>query len=54
MFVVIVKVIPIIFAILAIILAGAFKWENFTANFWGASDSGSLFAQIKSTVQITV
>lgn len=54
MFVVIVKVIPIIFAILAIILAGAFKWENFTANLWGASDSGSLFAQIKSTVQITV
>lgn len=52
--VVIAKAIPILVVVVAIILAGAFKWEIFTENFTGEGSGMSLFDQIKSTVYVTV
>ena len=51
--VVIAKLVPILFSIIAIILAGAFKMENFMANFAG-DGSMTLIEQIKSTTTVTV
>ena len=52
--VVIAKIVPIIVMIVAIILAGAFKWEIFTDNFSGAGTGMSLFDQVKGTSYTTV
>lgn len=52
--VVIAKSIPILVVIIAIILAGAFKWDIFTDNFTGEGTGMSLFEQVKSTVYVTV
>ncbi len=52
--VVIAKIVPIIVMIVAIILAGAFKWEIFTDNFTGAGTGMSLFDQVKGTSYTTV
>lgn len=52
--VVIAKLVPIIFSVIAIILLGGFKWEIFTQNFAGTPDGLSLGEQIKSTVTTTV
>lgn len=52
--VVIAKCIPIIVVVVAIILAGAFKWEIFTQNFSGVEGGLSLKDQVVSTVYTTV
>lgn len=51
--VVIAKIIPIVVTVVAIILAGAFKWSIFTENFYGAPNGLSLIDQIKSTGYVT-
>lgn len=52
--VVIAKTIPIVVVIVAIIFAGAFKWDIFTQNFSGVEGGMSLLEQVKSTVYTTV
>ena len=52
--VVIAKIIPIVVTVVAIILAGAFKWSIFTENFMGAEGGAPLIEQLKSTVYVTV
>lgn len=52
--VVVAKAIPILVVIIAIILAGAFKWDIFTENFTGEGSGMTLFEQVKSTVYTTV
>ncbi|MEF9922697.1 MAG: basic amino acid/polyamine antiporter, partial [Anaerovoracaceae bacterium] len=52
--VVIAKIIPIVVMVVAIILAGAFKWSIFMDNFTGEGTGMSLFDQVKSTVYTTV
>ena len=52
--VVIAKIIPIMVTIVAIILAGAFKWSIFTENFMGVEGGMPLMEQLKSTVYVTV
>ncbi|MGN0710147.1 MAG: basic amino acid/polyamine antiporter [Anaerovoracaceae bacterium] len=52
--VVIAKCIPIVVVVVAIILAGAFKWEIFTQNFAGVEGGLSLKDQVVSTVYTTV
>ncbi len=52
--VVVAKAVPIIAVIVAIILAGAFRWDIFTENFSGVSGGLSLMEQVKSTVYTTV
>lgn len=52
--VVIAKIIPIFVMLVAIIFAGAFRWDIFTQNFTGAASDLSLMEQIKSTVYTTV
>lgn len=51
--VVIAKIIPIVVTVVAIVLAGAFKWSIFTENFYGAEGGLSLMEQIKSTGYVT-
>lgn len=53
-FVVVAKVIPIVFLVIAGIFAGAFSWDTFTDNFTGAGSGISLFDQIKATIFTTV
>ncbi len=52
--VVIAKLVPILFTIIAIILAGAFKPSIFMENFAGVPGGDSLLTQVKSTVTTTV
>ena len=52
--VVVAKSIPILVTVIAIILAGAFKWDIFTENFAGEGSGMSLMDQLKSTVYTTV
>lgn len=52
--VVIAKLVPILFSVIAIILLGAFKWDIFVENFAGAPDSAPLMDQVMSTVTTTV
>ena len=52
--VVIAKCVPIVVMVVAIILAGAFKWDIFMDNFTGEASGMSLLDQIKSTVYTTV
>ena len=52
--VVIAKCVPIIVMVVAIILAGAFKWDIFMDNFTGEGSGMSLLDQVKSTVYTTV
>lgn len=52
--VVIAKIVPIIVVIVAILFAGAFKWDIFTENFSGVEGGPSLMEQVKSTVYTTV
>lgn len=48
------KVIPVILFILIIILSRRFSFEIFLENFWGDSEVGSLFSQVKSTMLVTL
>ena len=52
--VVIAKCVPIVVMVVAIILAGAFKWDIFMDNFTGEGSGMSLLDQVKSTVYTTV
>lgn len=52
--VVIAKIIPIVVMVVAIILAGAFKWDTFVNNFAGTGTGMSVFEQLKGTVYTTV
>ena len=52
-FVVLAKAIPIVVAVFAIILAGAFSWENFTTSFDTDIYGQGMFDQIKSTTFVT-
>lgn len=52
--VVIAKIIPIVVMVLAIIFAGAFRWDIFTHNMTGAGSGMSVFEQVKQTVYTTV
>lgn len=52
--VVIAKIIPIVVMIVAIVFAGAFKWEIFTENLAGEGTGLSLMEQVKATVYTTV
>ena len=52
-FVVLAKAIPIVVAVFAILLAGAFSWDNFTANFSQDIYGQGMFDQIKSTTFVT-
>ena len=52
--VVIAKCVPIVVMVVAIILAGAFKWDIFMDNFTGEGSGMTLLEQVKSTVYTTV
>ena len=52
--VVIAKLVPILFSVIAIIFLGAFKMDIFMENFAGAPDSAPLMDQVMSTVTTTV
>lgn len=52
--VVVAKTVPIIVMVVAVILAGAFKWDIFMDNFTGEGTGMSLLEQVKSTVYTTV
>ena len=53
-FVLIAKIIPIIFLLIAGIFAGALQWDVFVDNFAGAGSGMSLFDQVKATIFTTV
>ena len=53
-FVVVAKALPILFLVIAAIVAGAFKWDIFTDNLTGAGSGVSLFEQVKATIFTTV
>ncbi len=48
------KLLPILVLLVAIIFAGAFDWDVFTANFTGEGSGMSLMEQVKGTTFITV
>lgn len=53
-FVVIAKVIPIVFMVIAAIFARSFHWSIFVDNFTGMGSGMSLFDQVKATIFTTV
>ena len=53
-FVVIAKIVPIVFLVIAAIFAGSFEWDIFVDNFTGAGSGMSLFDQVKATIFTTV
>ncbi|MGN0694458.1 MAG: basic amino acid/polyamine antiporter [Lentihominibacter sp.] len=53
-FVVVAKVIPIVFMVIAAIFAKSFHWSIFVDNFTGAGSDMSLFEQVKATIFTTV
>lgn len=51
--IVVAKVIPILFLVIAAIFAGAFSWDTFVSN-WNAADADPLGSQVISTCFVTV
>lgn len=51
---VIFKCLPIIFLVVAALVAGAFDWDTFTSNFTGEGSGMSLFEQTKACIFTTV
>lgn len=51
---VIFKALPILFLVIAAIVAGAFDWNTFTSNFTGEGSGMSLFEQTKACIFTTV
>ncbi|MDO4176647.1 MAG: amino acid permease [Bacillota bacterium] len=51
---VIFKCLPILFLVIAALVAGAFSWDTFTANFTGEGSGMSVFEQAKACIFTTV
>ena len=51
---VIFKIIPIVFLVVAAIMAGAFDWDTFTSNFTGEGSGMSILEQTKACIFTTV